>query len=325
MQAGMTPKTAEDSRDFIVVPSDQVKIDPPEDELTGLLRAAARHHADQGAPAASGSPAPATPVPAVDATFRATAVNDDVPGIAPSFGRRVKRAAAALLLAVGIGGAALGWQTFGYAAKKALLSWAPKWAIAASLPLDKLGLSTESKPSEDQPDATPSQADATPAPAADAPAQNAADSTAPATVAASAAAPSSDAATAQQMQSMARDLANANQVIETLKASIAELKAGQQQMAHELAKAAEQNAKARVASATQHAAAAARKPAPVYSPTAAAAAPAYRPVPSSYSAQAAVPQATPPAAGQTYAAPVQLQPHADPELASVPRPPMPVQ
>jgi septal ring factor EnvC (AmiA/AmiB activator) len=133
---------------------------------------------------------------------------------------------------------------------------------------------------------------------------------------------------------MAHDLANANQEIETLKASLAELKASQQQMARDFAKAsdkvAEQNAKAKVASVTQHAAAAVRKPAPPYSPptpTTAAAAPGYRPVPSSYSTQAAMPQASPPATAQPYAPPpIPLQPQADPGLPpTAPRPPMPVQ
>ncbi len=51
---------------------------------------------------------------------------------------------------------------------------------------------------------------------------------------------------------MARDLANVSQEVELLKASIAELKASQQQMARDLAKASEnkaseQNARARIA------------------------------------------------------------------------------
>jgi septal ring factor EnvC (AmiA/AmiB activator) len=130
---------------------------------------------------------------------------------------------------------------------------------------------------------------------------------------------------------MAHDLANANQEIETLKASLAELKASQQQMARDFAKAsdkvAEQNAKAKVASVTQHAAAAVRKPAPPYSPPTPTAAPGYRPVPSSYSTQAAMPQASPPATAQPYAPPpIPLQPQADPGLPpTAPRPPMPVQ
>ena len=328
MQTSAKP-SATDRRDFVVIPSDQVRVAPSDAEITDLLRAAARQHSETEVRAAL--EADAASVPAVDATFRATAVNEDLPARGPSFGRRLMRAIAALLVAAGITGVALTWQTFGYAAKKALLSWAPKWAIVASLPLDKIGVGKESSPS-DQP------ADATAAPAADAPAQSTADSGTPDNAAASATAPSSDGA--QQLQSMARDLASANQQIETLKASIAELKAGQQQMARDLAKAtekasdklAEQNARAKTAAVgSPRPAAAPHRPAPAYSPTAtyspspaAAPPPAYRPAPSSYSAQASVPP--PPAAAQpNVPPPIPLQPQADPGVTSVPRPPMPVQ
>ncbi|HZR72003.1 hypothetical protein [Bradyrhizobium sp.] len=326
MQASAKPNTT-DRRDFVEIPSDQVRVAPSDAEITDLLRAAARQHSETEVRAAL--EADAASVPAVDATFRATAVNDDLPARGSSFGRRLMRAIAALLVAAGITGVALTWQTFGYAAKKTLITSLPKWAIVASLPLDKIGLGKESSPS-DQP------ADATAAPAADAPApaQNTADSGTPDNAAASAAAPSSD--SAQQLQSMARDLASANQQIETLKASIAELKASQQQMARDFAKAsdklAEQNARPKTAAvAPPRPAVAPHKPAPVYSPTAsyspspaAAPPPAYRPAPSSYAAQASAPP--PPAAAQSNVPPpIPLQPQADPGVTSVPRPPMPVQ
>jgi hypothetical protein len=313
MQTGAKPKATDDRRDFVVIPPDQARVAPSDAEITDLLRAAARHHSEAGVRA---DPNPSTPVPVVDTTFRATAVNEDVPALGSTFGRRVTRAAAALLLAMGIGAAALTWQTFGYAAKKALVKWAPKLALTSSLPLEKFGLAAESKPSDDPADTAPAQAAA-------APAQTAADSGTPENAVANTPAPSD---TVQQLQSMAHDLATANQEIETLKASLAELKASQQQMARDLAKAsdkaAEQNAKAKVASVTQHAAAAVRKPAPPYSPPTPTAAPGYRPVPSSYSTQAAMPPAT----AQPYAPPpISIQPQADPGAASAPRPPMPVQ
>jgi hypothetical protein len=317
MQASLKPNATDDRRDVVVIAADQVRVAPSDAEITTLLRAAARHNSEASVRTAPDTPAP---VPAVDTTFRASAVNDDVLKHGPTFGRRVMRAVAALLLAAGIGGAAVSWQVFGYTAKKALFTWAPKWAIVASLPLEKLGLGPQSRPAESPAaEEAPAQAAATD--------QNAADSgTPPENVAAIPATLSSD--TAQQLQSMVRDLTNANQEIEALKAKIAELKASQQQMARDLAKAsdkaAEQNAKAKVVSTTQHAAV--RKPAPLYSPTPAAAAPGYRPLPSSYSAQAATPQTAPPAAAQPYAPPpISLQPQADPGAASAPRPPMPVQ
>jgi len=320
MQTGVKPKATDDRRDFVVIPSDQVRVAPSDAEITDLLRAAARQHSDAGSRAASDDAA-ASSVLAVDTTFRATDVNADVPA-RRSFGRRMMRAFAALLLTLGIGAAALSWQTFGYAAKKALFSWAPKWAIAASLPLEKLGLSKESKPSDDAADAAPAQADTS--------APGATDASQSANAAATPAAPSPDGS--QQLQSMAHDLANANQEIETLKASIAELKASQQQMARDLAKAAADRTAEQAARAK---AAAARKLAspPSYSPTTTAASPppAYRPTPSTYSAQAAMPSASPPAAAQPYVPPpppppIQLQPQADPGMPpTAPRPPMPVQ
>jgi hypothetical protein len=315
MPTGVKPK-ATDSHDFVVIPSDQVRVAPSDAEITDLLRAAARHHSDAG-PRAANDSSGKLPVPAVDATFRATAVNDDVPARKSSFGRRARRAIAALLLTLGIGAAALSWQTFGYAAKKALFSWAPKWAIAASLPLEKLGLASESTPSDDPAAAAPASAAASD--------QSPSDSGTPGNATAATAVPSPD--TAQQLQSMARDLANANQQVETLKASIAELKASQQQMTRDLAKVSDQAAaKAKPVATAPHPPA--HKPAPLYSSTSTyspaatpAPPPAYRPASSSYPA----PQAAAAPAAQPYVppGPVQLQP--EPGLGPAPRPPMPVQ
>lgn len=312
MPTGVKPK-ATDSHDFVVIPPDQVQVAPSDAEITDLLRAAARHHSEAG-PRAANDSSGALSVPAVDTTFRATAVNDDVPARKSSFGRRAMRAIAALLLTLGIGAAALSWQTFGYAAKKALFSWAPKWAIAASLPLEKLGLASQSTPPEDPASATPA-----PAAASD---QTPSDSGTPGNAVATTDAPTSD--TAQQLQSMARDLANANQQVEALKASIAELKASQQQMTRDLAKVSEQAAKAKLAATTPHPPA--HKPVPLYSSTATyspaatpAPPPAYRPASSSYPAT----QAAAAPAAQPYVPPPPVQP--EPGLASAPRPPMPVQ
>src|ERR1700743_2926431 len=214
MQSGVKPKA---TSDFVVIPSDQVRVAPSDAETSDLLRAAPRQHPEAGGQAADSD----APVPAVDATFRASAVNDDVPGRKSLLRRGAMRVVTALLGALGIGGAALTWQTFGFAAKKALFTWAPKWAIAASIPLDKLGLGPEAKPSDEPAEGAPAPATAAPPDAATS-----------ATAAASAAPAPSDSAQqlqspqlqSPQLQSMARDLASANQEIETLKASIAELK-----------------------------------------------------------------------------------------------------
>jgi chemotaxis protein histidine kinase CheA len=327
MQSSVKPNANDDRRDFVVIPSDQVRVAPSDAEITDLLRAAARQHSESGARVSPDHEATA-PVPTVDTTFRAT-VSDDSPARGSTLGRRLMRALAALLVAAGITGAALGWQFFGYAAKKVVGRWLPQLALTSSLTMDKFGFGSESKPAEKPTDATADAAQAA------APAQAAADSTTPDNSASAAPANTATAATAtsppdstQQLQSMAHDLANVNQEIETLKASVAELKASQQQMAHELAKTseklAEQGAKAKLANTAPRPAA--HRPASSYSPTSTyspSAAPpvAYRPAPSSYSVQAAVP---PPATTQSSVPPpIPLQP--EPGSTSVPRPPMPVQ
>jgi hypothetical protein len=324
MHSTANPKRTDDPHDFVVVPSDQVKVAPADAEITDLLRAAARR-SETGSGSAS-SPADQSAlavVPALDTTFRASAVSEGVSRASrrSSFGRQVMRVLVALLLALGIGGAAMGWQVFGYAAKKAFARWLPQLALTTSIPFDKLWPGTDSQP-EAAP-AEPVAAEEAPAQAAPAaPAQAAADS-----AAANPAAPPSD--SAQLLRSMARDLANVSQEVETLKASIAELKASQQQMLRD--RTAEQNARAKLAATPPHPPAA-RKPAPVYSPTPTPLppAPAYRPT-SSYPPTQAT-GSSPPAA-QPYVPravepppPIPLQPQTEQGgLASVPRPPMPVQ
>ena len=160
-------KATDDPHDFVVVPSDQVRVAPsgaeavaPSDaEITGLLRAAARHRSESGGSETPDQSASA-PMPAVDTTFRATAVNSNVRPRGTSFARRAMRAMVAFLLAICIGAAVLGWQTFGYTAKKAMLKWMPKFALTASLPLDKLGLGAGSAPASEPAvaDAPPDQA-----------------------------------------------------------------------------------------------------------------------------------------------------------------------
>ena len=66
MPTGVKPK-ATDSRDFVVIPSDQVRVAPSDAEITDLLRAAARQNSEAGIRAANDSSG-ALPVPAVDAT-----------------------------------------------------------------------------------------------------------------------------------------------------------------------------------------------------------------------------------------------------------------
>ena len=319
MDSSLKPKQTDDPHDFLVVPPDAVRVAPSDDEISDLLRAAARHHSDAQAKNESDLMAELS-VPPVDATFRPTAVNDDF--IRPrgqSVGRRAMRAIAALLIAACIGGAAMAWQASGYAAKKLVAKWLPQFALTTSLPLDKLGLGAESGSPANEPEV----ADAAPAQSAT-PAQSA-----PEGAAANAAAAPPDSA------QLARDLANISQEVETLKATIAELKTSQQQMARELAKASDQNARSKLASVPPRPPAVPRKPAPLYSPSYSpsptTSVPAVRPAPSYPPTQAA--SAPPLPAAQPYAprqaaplsppAPPQLPP--EPGFTSVPRPPMPVQ
>jgi len=328
MQSTAKRKATDDPHDFVVVSSDQVRVAPSDtDELTDLLRAAARHHSESESdnstvPNRSGP----VPVPMVDTTFRPTAVNDDVRARRTTLGRRAMRAVAALVLTIGLGAAALTWQTFGYAAKKAVFKLAPKFAISASLPLEKLGLSAKSAPADDPAgaDATPAQAASEgSAPESSTPENGAAGNGPARNTVVNPAASSSD--PAQLMQSMARELANVSQEVEILKASIAELKTSQQQMTRDLAKAPEQGAKAKMVTAPPRPPiAAVHKPAPSYSPTPTTAPPAYRPAPSySQVTQAPVAPPAPSTAAQPYVPPppIPLQPQAEP----APRPPMPVQ
>src|SRR3984885_12791565 len=122
MPTGVKPK-ATDSRDFVVIPSDQVRVAPSDAEITDLLRAAARQNSEAGPRAAADSSpsAPSSPV-AVDTMFRAIALNDDVPASKGSFGRPALGRFGPPSGPSRMGTAALRWQTCGYAAKKALFA-----------------------------------------------------------------------------------------------------------------------------------------------------------------------------------------------------------
>jgi hypothetical protein len=136
------------------------------------------------------------------------------------------------------------------------------------------------------------------------------------------------------MQSMARDLAAAGQQIEQLKASIEQLKASQEQMSRDMAKASDTKGPEAKASETKASETRASEPnlRPKLSalPPRPTAAPARKPVPSFRASQAAAPYVPPPAAApyvtrqpESLPPPVAQVP-LDPELASVPRPPMPL-
>jgi len=189
-----------------------------------------------------------------------------VPSNPPSLGRRAVRAFISLALLGCIGVAAMAWQSpsSGDAAKQIIARWAPQLVPTLLLTLESPGLPAQRAPPAVRASAA-SAAPPQPAPLAQ---------IAPQGVVPPASALSPD--SAQLLQSMARDLATVGQRIEQLKASIDQLKAGQQQMSREIAKpfeskASEQNLRPKTsAPPPRPTAASTRKPVTLSSPQATA-------------------------------------------------------
>jgi hypothetical protein len=335
MDSTLKPKPTDDPRDdphdVLEVAPGVALVAPNDEELSKLLRAAARQHSDPQAHRSEPqfdivSDASAGPtVPPVDTTFRATAVNNGrVRGSRASLGARAMRAFKGFLLAVVLGVAAAAWQAYGDAAGQVIANWTPQRVLTSLLPPENSGLN--SKPAEQaNPPAVQESAATAAAAQPSPPAQTAREGVAP-----------TAAESAPSLASMARDLANAGQEIAQLKASIEQLKANQEQMSRDLAKAseakaAEQTPRPKISAVSppppRPATAMARRPmpaAPTFRPAQAAAAPMLPPAAAPY---------PPPAA--PYPPPRQLEPPplaaapppvpVDPELTIVPRPPMPVQ
>jgi hypothetical protein len=281
MRSTLNPRPADDPHDFVVVPPDMVRVVPSDDELSHVLRDAARHLGDTQAHAEPGFATDA-PVPAVDTTFRAAAVDDLLPAPRSPFGNLALRGITAFTFAAFTCAAGIAWEFYGGPAKQVIANWTPV-AFTSSQASEE----SAQEPAPGVEAATPAAPDASlaqPAPAGP---------TAAEVAARASAALSPD---QSKLQSMARDLASATQQIEQLKASIAELKAGQQQISRDRARASER----------------ARAPASSH-----AAAPVHTPPPR----QAAARTVTPAAAPYMPPPPQAAAPPADP---SVPRPPMPV-
>ncbi len=311
MHLTMNPKPTDDPHDVLVVAPDVALMAPSDEELFKLARSM-RHAANPETRAGADLP-PSPMVPPVDMTFRPAAVGDvQVPGRRRTMGGRAARAiTAALLLAACTGAAAIAWQSYGGAAEQMIARWAPQRVLASLLPLEKPAL-----PAQSTPPAVEATAASPAPPQPGSPAQTAPEGVAPAAVAPVESAPS--------LGSMANDIASVRQEIEQLKASIEELKASQQQMSRNIAKAPEtraselktyeQNLRPKISAHPWRAAAArARKPMPPLPPQQAAAYPTLPQPAAPYVPRRGEPQP------QTTAEPL-----ADPELASVPRPPMPV-
>jgi hypothetical protein len=182
--------------------------------------------------------------PRVDATFRATDVNAN---LGRSHNRWMTRAALAFVFALASGVGAAAWGRYGADAQAIIENFKPSFTLASWLP---------SSPLSGQPAAASAETTAAPAPTDQtanpaAPALAAAQPTDGVAAAAPAAAPIPD--TAQLIQSMAHDVAALTQQLDDLKGSIAQLKAGQDQLTREFAsKAAEAKvAETRVAEARE--------------------------------------------------------------------------
>jgi hypothetical protein len=236
--------------------------------------------------------------PTVDTSFRAAHIER-------KRGKRVSRFAVAFVFALLSAVGAAAWQRYGDRAQATLAMVAPLLGLSSLQPTSA-------------PASAPAVAEATPeqatAPAAEA-------TTPPADTAAASAAGTPD--QAQLIQTMSRDLAALGQQVEALKASLADLKAGQEQLARDAkateakaseAKAFEQTTRAKVSALPPHPPATpVKKPKPYVPPVQASAAPLLPPP------------------GAPGSAPVQIAPAPPPPPAvsaapqdDVPRPPMPL-
>lgn len=258
--------------------------------------------------------------PRVDTTFRATDVNAELGG--RSRNRWVARAAIAFVFALASGVGAAAWERYGADAQAMIDNYRPSFSLASLLPSSLLAGKPASAAAPAETAAPPAPADqeaqaAAPAAAQPAPVDGTAAAAAPT---APTAAPSPD--TAQLIQSMSHDVAALTQQLDDLKAGIAQLKAGQEQLTRELANKAE--AKVAEARETREVRAAEPNPhvklgAPPRPLGTIVRRPPSRPLPPAQAAYIPPPQAAPPPVQIAPPAQVPGQPDAD-----YTRPPMPV-
>jgi len=197
--------------DVVVTRADQVVAKPEPDGKT------AASAAQKGTGAAAGAKAPP-----VDTTFRATSTDPAKTRARKSFGRRLLRGVIGMILTACVAGAAMLWQSHGEVVRQIVTKSVAPLVVAL--------LSRESPPVEPASGSPAVQASVAPAPSAPAAPQNAADN--PGSTAASPEA-------AQLLQSLTRELTNLRQDMEQMKTAIAELKASDDLMAREIAKASD--------------------------------------------------------------------------------------
>ena len=263
-----------------------------------------------------------TAAPRVDATFRASDVND-IPGLR-SGARWLRRAAMAFLFAFLSVFATAAWQRYGDDVQAMATGLTSGVDLAAWLPWQKSQAATPTDTSSSAaPASVATETDQAAAPVAAQPA----DSTAvPAAAAATSpqSPPSQD--PAQTLQSVTRDVASLTQQLEALRASIAELKASQEQLSRDMAKPRAAEAKLPEARPAEH------RPARLGAPPRPLGTIVQRnPRPPMYPPMQATAAAPLPPPGAGSPLPVQISPGPPPAAASdasddgvIVRPPMPV-
>src|SRR4029079_12232629 len=105
MDSMLKPKLPDDPHDIIVVAPDAIRVAPADAEASDPIRDLMQRAPSEPQSHAGSDFTAEAAVPPVDATFRATAVNEAVVS-RRSIGRQVLRAGTALLLTACIGGAA---------------------------------------------------------------------------------------------------------------------------------------------------------------------------------------------------------------------------
>jgi hypothetical protein len=318
----------------------------PHDAIVALLRDhAPRQTSDLAklniAPGASGHTATSS-APAVEPPLRLAPTNDNSGDtLEPEPRPRKKRGVLRVLLSMCAGAAVtIAWQAYGDDARQTLSSVVPQLFASATAPSAN---GAEPQDATAQADAAqPAEQTAPAQAAAEAPSAPATQSAAPATEAAAPAAPPQSAAPAQAAPELAQTVEAMSQEIATLKQTVEDLKAGQQQLTRDLAKAAEHETRRKPAPSAKSTAKPASQPpvqrtaAPV--PPAARPAAAYVPPPSPQGRT--YPQGYPsqgyPTQGSVYSQgttqrdayippppPARLPP--EPGFNSAPRPPLPLQ
>jgi hypothetical protein len=253
--------------------------------------------------AAAEAPAAA---PSVDTAIRAAA--SDMPGRDKRSGLRkwLNGALVTMLLAGASTAATIAWEQNGDMARQMIVAWVP--ALSSTL--------APAAP-EATPATTEQAASSPPQTAANPPADQPA---APATVQDGVGAPVTATDAASSLQSMTRDLAAMAQQVEQLKASVADLKAGQEQMAREMAKAQAPKPVAEAKPVETHARVSALPPRPPVAPV-------RKPRPVATQTFAPAPLAPPPPPSQAAAVPpppAVAAPSVADDDGPIVRPPMPL-